>query len=680
MPILEELGYTDRDISKGNAQKTLFDVTIKTQNIVQLKEAYGNIDLIPENAVWVRLEYAGVKYENGQLVLKNRDYDRLFWQLLHELKQRNKKIWLVIGVPEGTTHENYQKAIRAELTLIPDLLPNVDVIQVGNEMDCHDFIGYKPIPGCDWKNYDGDAYTKRVLYFVEKIGEKVQQYNNSNWDGRHVGLAVNLTGWPLMNGNISREKEFVRQLSNYVDTVGLDLYRIHGRRSSEMGTFAREDGTKKPAYYAIFGGASPGPSLKEALEKELHKWYPEKEKDVWELNVTKTVQKIYPNVLEANLSGTYDILDYWKVSSADDYPGLPEENYGWYFVKIPAKLSLKRAGNKESNQISAEIVSKNCYEDVPERMRPIGVGCVEYEVNVTPNDTEYNFIVYAISGKITKEEQAKGDQTFKITWPPNPTIPNYDDLVVRCAAVKIDGNTVASTCTAPQQPTKKWDVRIESPYKYTYEIHGNTLHLTVYVNYTARNSCYSIKAVAEPLRCPNCYEVKIVEIVPTKNQTCAEVIRTIPTVSVDIPLSNVTNKVSIKVVKVELGGTPPTSPIICVKIEAKGLRIQQELRNCKISCTDEERKRIMEEISALKDEVQRNGCKISIPEPVFPTPPIKEPKPPEKPVVPPQEPVEPQKPKLPAPKPMPHVPQIVQPITQIWNNITRWLSIIPRIW
>ncbi len=902
------------------AHATELGVTIKTQNIVQLTEANKYIDLIPKDAVWVRLEYAGVKYENGRLVPKNSEYDRLFWQVLHDLRQRGKKIWLVFGVPEGTTKDNYQKAIAAEMTLIPDLLPSVDVIQVGNEMDCHDFIGYKPIPGCNWKDYDGGAYIKRVLYFVEQVGEEVQRYNNSNWDGRHVGLAVNLTGWPLMNGRFAKEEEFVRQLSNYVDTVGLDLYpkdngeliqyttRIitefkekfphvfvaetgmsamknppkcsdifteedqakwlpaaieaekkanpeaiivymlqdipsggtdcHAVREAHFG-LVREDGTKKPAYFAIFGGSAPHQSLKDALEKELHKWYPEKKEDTWELDVTKTVQKVYPDVVKANLSGTYEILDYWKVSAdtfrtpeeivkgweegyeiakisinADDYPGLPEDAYGWYFVKVPAKLSVERAqqlpeieiergnglakivhefdgnyvyipvmikisgapchqyrdidtmiavsvnGNirgqtygtrldpsscsvqifvnvgtveeidggktltlqgilmrpkngqwipvlrseesqvrvsvykdrvqvawekkeeekeEEKTSVQATITTHDCYENAPERMRPLGVGCVEYDVNVTPDDAEYNFVVYSASGKIIKEEQARGDRTFKITWPLNPTIPNYKDLVASCAEVWIDGNTVASTCNGSKQPVNKWNVKIESPYKYTYEIHGSTLHLTIYVNYTARNSCYGVKAVVEPMRCPNCYEVKIIEIKPAKNQICAEVIRNIPTVSVDIPLSNATSNVLIKITKAERGGTIPISPIICVKIEAKNTRIQQELRNCKISCTEEEKKRILEGISELREEAQKNGCKIHIPEPVFPKQQIEKQKPPEKPV-PLKNPPEPQKPKTPTPQPKPHVPPLIQPIAQIWNNITRWLAILPRMW
>ena len=710
------------------AHATDLGVTIKTQNVVQLTNALKNLDMIPKNAVWVRLEYAGAEYENGTIKSKNEEYARQFWQLLSELKQRNKKIWLVFGVPDGTTKDNYQKAITAEMTLLPDILPYVDVVQVGNEMDCQDFIGYKPIPGCDWKKYDGGAYVKRVLYFVEQVGDKVQQYNH-NKNGHHVGLAVNLSSWPLMNGNISEETEFVRQLSNYVDTVGLDLYPKNngelvqyttkvisvfkkdfphvfvsetGMSATEKPTnckdvftedeqarwlpaaidaerkagpeaiilymlqdipaagtdcqaikeahfgIIREDGTKKPAYYAIFEETSLQRSLEMALETELHKWYPETPDGNWELNVTKTVQKVYPNVVEANLSGSYAIEKYWKVSAntrrtpeeivkgweegyeiakiritADEYPGLPEENYGWYFVKIPAKLSMVRNHVEGEMNTNAKITVESCYRNLPEKMRPLGVGCVQYDVNVTPDSTEYNFVVHSVSGKILKDELARGDRTFRITWPLNPTIPHFENLLPGCAEVIINGKTLAKSCGgAPrphEAPQKKWNVKIESNYPYKYHIVGNKLLLQISVNYLAKNSCERLHAVVTPLRCPNCYQVSIHVVKPSPEMRCAEVMHRITSVYATIPLQTTTNSVYVKIVGPETGSPEiPPNPIICMKIEGYSLKIKQALENCKLKCTNADKQRILEEIKELEANAARNGCKVVIPKPVFP--------------------------------------------------------------
>lgn len=144
--------------------------------------------------------------------------------------------------------------------------------------------------------------------------------------------------------------------------------------------------------------------------------------------------------------------------------------------------------------------------------------------------------------------------------------------------------SITQESAAPQ--AMNWNVVVNSPYPYDYVINGNTLYLTLHVNYTARNSCYGIEAEASRGDCTNCYKVLVHERKPRPDEMCAEVIRQIPDVTVKMELSEENKNVYINVLKttgIEDINTPiikPGIPIDCIKMEAEIVRLQREFQKC----------------------------------------------------------------------------------------------------
>ncbi|NPA76702.1 MAG: hypothetical protein GXN93_03020 [Candidatus Diapherotrites archaeon] len=480
--------------------------------------------------------------------------------------------------------------------------------------------------------------------------------------------------------------------------------------------------------------------IKDILEVELHCQYPPRENGKWMFDVTKKVQMVYPDVTKAVLEGNYDIESYWQVS-ADTFR-TPEEivkgwengyeiaklnvDGNWYFVKIPAKLTMERSN--ANGKIAAKIIPLgDCYANVPINRRPLGAQCMKYMVVVNPPSVRYKFIVKDSQGYILEEKSGIGEQNFEVYRPITPemldnplcievvtdnneviaggdcsempkTTPtakikaescpqnekeqhivgerctrytidvtpdatsyiflvkdiqgqvirrymghgdqNFDVLLPlipetagpMCVEVLWQGKVIGSSgceneeMTNPQthSKTKEWNVIVNSPFPYQYEVEKNNLHLMVFVNYMARNGCEGISAKVVPLRCPNCYEVDLIPRHAEPGEVCTQVIRRIPYVNVEIPLSRETNTVHIDVKMVGTNPVPKPTPVpkpfMCMDLEANVIEIKNMLQSCKIKCTDADKEKIIKAIDQLRARAKELNCKVVIPKPVFPAP------------------------------------------------------------
>lgn len=178
------------------------------------------------------------------------------------------------------------------------------------------------------------------------------------------------------------------------------------------------------------------------------------------------------------------------------------------------------------------------------------------------------------------------------------------------------------------EPATRWGIHIESPYRYDYTVDNNAIHIKIYVNYTARNACYGVRTEVEEGSCTNCYTVRIHEIIPEKGMMCAQVIREIPYVTVDIPLPRDGNEVYVTVIS-EIRTAPPEEipetnalvPIECVALEAKITRLQM---NCTAGECDDS---VAKELNALQERY-REMCGKEPPSfrPYMPEPPKETPK------------------------------------------------------
>ncbi len=280
----------------------------------------------------------------------------------------------------------------------------------------------------------------------------------------------------------------------------------------------------------------------------------------------------------------------------------------------------------------ATIAVRNCTEEkIGNRVLPVvGGGCREYDVNVTPDNIEYNLVVTFADGS-TKVFPGKGDRTFTVRWSIHAPVPSQEGAPSIanppvCAKVVYKGTTIGGTCNRmPARGTEaNVEVYVKSPYPYNYTIEGNRLLLRIFVNYVARNGCEGVRASVKPQRCQNCYTVDVQYIKPAPGQMCTQVIRMIKYVTAEMKIDrNV--PVHITVVNAqgpEKAGTPPK----CPEIEGKLLRIKSELANCGENCTPQKRKELTEELKQVMKDAKDANCQM-MPEPTISPKPVPLPQP-----------------------------------------------------
>ncbi len=310
-------------------------------------------------------------------------------------------------------------------------------------------------------------------------------------------------------------------------------------------------------------------------------------------------------------------------------------------VKKPANYAIfEDAPQHEENSMEmpkATITVRNCTEEtIGNRVLPVvGGGCREYDVNVTPDNIEYNLVVTFADGSI-KVFPGKGDRTFTVRWSIHAPVPSQEGAPSIanppvCAKVVYKGITIGDACNRmPAQGTEaNVAVYVKSPYPYKYTIEGNRLLLRIFVNYVARNGCEGVRASVEPQRCQNCYTVNVQYIKPAPGQMCTQVIRMIKYVTVEMKIDrNV--PVHITVVNAQSSKKSGT-PLKCLEIEGKLLRIKNELANCGENCTPQRRKELTEELQQVLRDAKDANCQI-MPQPtIIPKPvPLPQPIPPSK--------------------------------------------------
>ena len=106
---------------------------------------------------------------------------------------------------------------------------------------------------------------------------------------------------------------------------------------------------------------------------------------------------------------------------------------------------------------------------------------------------------------------------------------------------------------------EKLKVKIRSPFKYKYRIEGNKMLMTIYVNATLRNSCEDIFAEVIPLKCPNCYEIRLKR--KRAAAVCAQAIKTVESVDVNVPLDHPWGQIYITVKSDGVEAGVPGAPV-----------------------------------------------------------------------------------------------------------------------
>ena len=395
-------------------------------------------------------------------------------------------------------------------------------------------------------------------------------------------------------------------------TVDIDQGRVvqtsNGTYEAEIYTIVRGEGSATLVWYV---------NDREVLRHEIQAPYSAKETvpigartraTVWAKVVDSSGNVLsctYPISYEYNQDYPYN--DHWKTEVIHEH--------------IPCEE--KDSTPQEKQEITANITVNSC-----ERTLADADGCVEYSVKVSPDDAEYRLVVKNQVGDVIKEFSGKGSGKFRLEW----GIEQGSEGVPSCAEVVVSGEKITEKCGGIPIPTPKESkedetvhVIVKSPYPYEYEVQDNEVILTIHINYVARNSCYGVRAEVENGECKGCYVVKLVEKTPTKDAMCAQIIRTIPTVTAHIPILEGIREIKIEVQELSADKSERkklSKSLDCLALEVKMAKIREALANCMRTGNCEE---VRETLRKLAKEYEKKCGPV---EPIRPIAPPEPPAPP----------------------------------------------------